>query len=101
MQLSDNISSSVVWAPLKLVLLVLEKRGRGFDKLAEKLNHLVDALPRYNLYGQYFRDNTILQKALGNLFVSYIEFCFAAVRYWESDGLGALQQEHWLLTVDG
>ncbi|KAL6406885.1 ankyrin repeat domain-containing protein 52 [Ilyonectria robusta] len=83
----DGRIGSVVWAPLKLVLLVLEKRGRGFDKLAEKLNHLVDALPRYNLYGQYFRDNTILQKALGNLFVSYIEFCFAAVRYWESNGL--------------
>lgn len=78
----------MVWAPLKLVLLVLEKRGRGFEKLAEKLDTLVDALPRYNIYSEHFRDNTILQRALGKLYVSYIDFCLRAARYWESDGLG-------------
>ncbi|KAH7233718.1 hypothetical protein BKA59DRAFT_518153 [Fusarium tricinctum] len=78
---------SVVWAPLKLVLLVLEKRDRGFERLGSYLTALVDALPRYNIYGEYFRNNTILQRALGNVYVSYIDFCLRAARYWESDGL--------------
>jgi hypothetical protein len=30
----------------------------------------------------------MLQKALGNLYVSYIKFCLRAARYFESDGLG-------------
>jgi hypothetical protein len=80
----------VVWAPLKLVLLVLEKRDRGFERLGSYLTALVDALPRYNIYGEYFRNNTILQRALGNVYVSYIDFCLRAARYWESDGLGRL-----------
>ncbi|KAK3364000.1 hypothetical protein B0T25DRAFT_576435 [Lasiosphaeria hispida] len=78
---------SVVWAPLKLVLIILERRGHGFEKLAVQLNSLVDALPRYSIYSQYFRDSTILQRALGNVYVAYIEFCLRAARYWETDGL--------------
>jgi hypothetical protein len=71
---------------------MLEKHGRGFDKLAAKLSIFVDALPRYKLYGEYFRDNTMLQTALGNLYVGYIEFCLRAARYFESDGLGKARQ---------
>lgn len=67
---------------------MLDKRGRGFDKLAVKLSAFVDALPRYKLYGEYFRDNKMLQRALGNLYVGYIEFCLRAAAYFESDGLG-------------
>jgi hypothetical protein len=67
---------------------MLDKRGRGFDKLAAKLSAFVDALPRYKLYEEYFRDNAMLQNALGNLYVSYIDFCLRAARYFESDGLG-------------
>jgi hypothetical protein len=69
-------------------LLILEKRDRGFDKLASHLNALVDALPRYNIYSQHFQDNTILQGALGNVYVSYIDFCLSAARYWDSGGMG-------------
>lgn len=73
---------------MKLVVLMLDKRGRGFDKLAEKLSLLIDALPRYKIYEKYFRDNAMLQRALGNLYVGYIEFCLRTARYFESDGLG-------------
>jgi hypothetical protein len=82
--------SCVVWAPLKLIFMLLEKRNRGYDKLAAKLTAFVDALPRYNLYCDHFRDSRILQNALGMLYVAYIEFCLRAVQYFESDGLSMM-----------
>lgn len=85
---SENVvSSSLVWGPLKLVVLVLQKRGQGFSELAEKLNQLVDALPRYTLYAQHFKSSSILQSVLGNLYNNYIDFCLRATRYFDHDDL--------------
>ena len=67
---------------------MLDQRGQGFDMLASKLGAFVDALPRYTLYADHFRENKMLQNALGRLYVSYIEFCLYAARYFDKNGLG-------------
>jgi hypothetical protein len=76
-----------MWAPLKLVLVALQKYSRAFDAVADTVAVVVDALPQYNVYCDQFRNSEMLQDALGMVFATYVQFCLAIIRFLDGNSV--------------